>query len=194
MKHASKLKGRPPSVEFGPVRSESVLEERIYCDGNRVVVPLIGSKGRIARLPRKCIKCGTTVGLESCTSTLVTQTRRLDQLIPVVTSHFWICRGHARIARAWRWAGCAMLLGSVVVFLEPLGTVSFFSWTDAQHAVWVIAFSALFALGLYLAGPWRGPLRSWKVRDEQVWITGTGRAFRSQIGEASARGGAGASK
>jgi hypothetical protein len=181
MENASKPKGLQPSVELESVRSAPVGEDLIYCDGNRVVVPLTASWDRVARLPRMCIKCGTSRDLESWTTTLVAQTRRLDQLIPVVKSHFYICRRHAKIARAWRWAGLAMLIASIVLFLALLDTSSFHGWNKAQGTVWVFAISVLFGLGISVGGPWRGPLRLWKRRGERVWITGTGRAFRSQV-------------
>jgi hypothetical protein len=183
MEHAAKPKGRSPSVQFQPLQPAPVVEEPVYCDGNRVIASLGASWDRVARLPRNCIKCGKPCDLESWTVTLVSQTRRLDQLIPIIKAHFYICHRHAKVARIFRWAGLAMLVSSLVLFLAPFGTRSFFSWNRAQDAVWVVAMSVLFGLGITIGGPWRGPLRLWKVRGEHVWITGTGRGFRSQLSE-----------
>ena len=164
--------------------TEQSVNVTIYRDGSRLVVPLTGSGGGIARLPRGCIKCASADDLEAWTSTLVTQTRRLDQLIPIVNIWFFICRRHARIARASRWAGLAMLVGAVALFCGPLASdavVHGLLMRKGPMAVWVVSVSVLFGLGIYLGGPWRGPLRSWKVRGDYVWITGTRRAFRSQF-------------
>src|SRR5262249_36483014 len=156
------------------VPSAPARDERVYCDRNRVVVPLTDSfDGRVAQLPRFCIKCGATEGLESWHATLVAETRQLDQTIPIVKSHFWMCHRHARIARFARWAGLAMLLGLVALFLIPFGTRSFFGWERTQDTIWVIAMSVLFGLGLNLGGPWRGPVRLWKASDQHFWLTGT---------------------
>lgn len=76
-----------------------------------------------------------------------------------------------------------MLLGTILLFVTPMMTGALINWNEAQGTVWVIAMSVLFGPGIYLAGPWRGPLRLWEIRDDRAWITGTGRAFRSQLPE-----------
>jgi hypothetical protein len=172
----------PAGPESTPMVAEPQVDETIYRDGSRIVAHLAGFDGRTARFPRLCIRCATAESLEARTSKLIAQTRALDQLIPFVHVRFCICRKHAWIVRVWRCAGFAMITCGIVMFIMICsGSVP--ERPKWVLSAWLVTLSALGTTGAYLAGPYRGPLRSWKVREQRAWITGTGRKFRSQFAE-----------
>lgn len=178
MKRRLKFRALSPLPAFELAQLEVIPEERICRDGSCIVAPLTGSRPGVARLPARCIKCGTTHDLEFWSEMSMSQNRPLGQEGLFVKSYFWICRWHSRIARAWRWGGVLMLLGSISLFIAKMfGSMERSSKT--QNAIWAFAFCILLVSGLMVGGPWRGPLRLVNTHRGYAWFTGTGRAFRS---------------